>query len=407
MELIRSWTSMHLIKEGNRMKKTRGKLLSILMAATISATMLLPQAKVSASEDAAAKVQQAYFPKKVTMKKAARKTEPAEWNKTDVKVYKFGNAEDALYYMMTGGIKYYNRNYFKNPEKIKITPVESGSLFLVIAGDNEQQAGAIYDADQKLIKKVSLTYVKADVKAGETYYVDFPRNCKEGLLTAYVLENECKGLVKDDLNMQKGEGKETYHTFKLTKRGYASFLVASLVENVGKTSYKIQKSEKGKWVTIGRTKTFSAMSTKESDITAAYGLAKGTYRLVLNASKEQLNTVVYERKYYSKKVAYKKSKAKKLNAKEVYTTNERAARWYKTEVTSTKKQKKLKISTAADQGGFKFTIYQSGKKNPIKTVKTSVKHLDKTVKLPKKKGTYYVKVSKVTKKTNGYYEIKK
>mgnify|MGYP001025416433 FL=1 len=389
------------------MKKTRGKLLSILMAATISATMLLPQAKVSASEDAAAKVQQAYFPKKVTMKKAARKTEPAEWNKTDVKVYKFGNAEDALYYMMTGGIKYYNRNYFKNPEKIKITPVESGSLFLVIAGDNEQQAGAIYDADQKLIKKVSLTYVKADVKAGETYYVDFPRNCKEGLLTAYVLENECKGLVKDDLNMQKGEGKETYHTFKLTKRGYASFLVASLVENVGKTSYKIQKSEKGKWVTIGRTKTFSAMSTKESDITAAYGLAKGTYRLVLNASKEQLNTVVYERKYYSKKVAYKKSKAKKLNAKEVYTTNERAARWYKTEVTSTKKQKKLKISTAADQGGFKFTIYQSGKKNPIKTVKTSVKHLDKTVKLPKKKGTYYVKVSKVTKKTNGYYEIKK
>lgn len=388
------------------MKKTRGKLLSILMAATISATMLLPQAKVSASEDAAAKVQQAYFPKKVTMKKAARKTEPAEWNKTDVKVYKFGNAEDALYYMMTGGIKYYNRNYFKNPEKIKITPVESGSLFLVIAGDNEQ-AGAIYDADQKLIKKVSLTYVKADVKAGETYYVDFPRNCKEGLLTAYVLENECKGLVKDNLNMQKGEGKETYHTFKLTKRGYASFLVASLVENVGKTSYKIQKSEKGKWVTIGRTKTFSAMSTKESDITAAYGLAKGTYRLVLNASKEQLNTVVYERKYYSKKVAYKKSKAKKLNAKEVYTTNERAARWYKTEVTSTKKQKKLKISTAADQGGFKFTIYQSGKKKPIKTVKTSVKHLDKTVKLPKKKGTYYVKVSKVTKKTNGYYEIKK
>ena len=388
------------------MKKTRGKLLSILMAATISATMLLPQSKVSASEDAAAKVQQAYFSKKVTMKKAARKTEPAEWNKTDVKVYKFGNAEDALYYMMTGGIKYYNRNYFKNPEKIKITPVESGSLFLVIAGDNEQ-AGAIYDADQKLIKKVSLTYVKADVKAGETYYVDFPRNCKEGLLTAYVLENECKGLVKDDLNMQKGEGKETYHTFKLTKRGYASFLVASLVENVGKTSYKIQKSEKGKWVTIGRTKTFSAMSTKESDITAAYGLAKGTYRLVLNASKEQLNTVVYERKYYSKKVAYKKSKAKKLNAKEVYTTNERAARWYKTEVTSTKKQKKLKISTAADQGGFKFTIYQSGKKKPIKTVKTSVKHLDKTVKLPKKKGTYYVKVSKVTKKTNGYYEIKK
>ena len=386
------------------MKKTRGKLLSILMAATISATMLLPQAKVSASEDAAAKVQQAYFPKKVTMKKAARKTEPAEWNKTDVKVYKFGNAEDALYYMMTGGIKYYNRNYFKNPEKIKITPVESGSLFLVIAGDNEQ-AGAIYDADQKLIKKVSLTYVKADVKAGETYYVDFPRNCKEGLLTAYVLENECKGLVKDDLNMQKGEGKETYHTFKLTKRGYAGFLVASLVENGGKTSYKIQKSEKGKWVTIGRTKIFSAMSTKESDITAAYGLAKGTYRLVLNASKEQLNTVVYERKYYSKKVAYKKSKAINLKSDidSIYTSTEKAARWYKVSVSSTKKRKAVTLSKDSVGGGFKFCVYQKGKR--LKTVKVTKNDKVKTVKLPKKKGAYYVKVTKLTSKTTGAYYL--
>ncbi len=108
-----------------------------------------------------------------------------------------------------------------------------------------------------------------------------------------------------------------------------------------------------------------------------------------------------------RKIAYKKSKAKNLNATEIYTINEKAARWYKLYVTSTKKQSKLKILTVADQGGFKFTIYQSGKKKPIKTVKTSVKHLDKTVKLPKKKGTYYVKVSKVTKKTNGYYEIKK
>lgn len=47
------------------------------------------------------------------------------------------------------------------------------------------------------------------------------------------------------------------------------------------------------------------------------------------------------------------------------------------------------------------------RKNQVKTVKTSAKHLEKTVKLPKKKGMYYVKVSKRTKKTNGYYEIKK
>lgn len=88
------------------------------MARIISATMLLPQAKVSASEDAKKKSTAVLFSTESNDEKVAKKTEPAEWNKTDVKVYKFGDAEDALYYMLTGGIKYYNRTYFKNPEKL-------------------------------------------------------------------------------------------------------------------------------------------------------------------------------------------------------------------------------------------------------------------------------------------------
>lgn len=44
--------------------------------------------------------------------------------------------------------------------------------------------------------------------------------------------------------MQKGEEKETYHTFKMTKRGFAGFVVASMVEDGGNTSYKVQKNEK-------------------------------------------------------------------------------------------------------------------------------------------------------------------
>ena len=76
--------------------------------------------------------------------------------------------------MMTGGIKYYNRNYFKNPEKIKITPVESGSLFLVIAGDNEQ-AGAIYDADQKLIKKSIINICKGRCKSRRNILCRLPK----------------------------------------------------------------------------------------------------------------------------------------------------------------------------------------------------------------------------------------
>ena len=57
--------------------------------------------------------------------------------------------------------------------------------------------------------------------------------------------------------------------------------------------------------------------------------------------------------------------------------NEKAARWYKVSVKSSKKQSKLKILTVADQGGFKFTIYERGKKNQFKTVKTSDKTLRK------------------------------
>lgn len=237
-----------------------------------------------------------------------------------------------------------------------------------------------------MIKKLPLSYVKAQVNAGETYYIEFPKNCKEGLITAYVLQNECGGLAKNDLNMQKGEEKETYHTFKMTKRGFAGFVVASMVEDGGNTSYKVQKNEKGKWITIGRTKSFKPTNEDETQIAVGYGLSKGNYRLVLKAPKEQLNTMLYTTKNYAKKkVAYKKSKAKNLNATEMYTMNEKAARWYKVSVKSSKKQSKLKILTVADQGGFKFTIYERGKKKPVKTVKTSAKHLEKTVKLPKKK----------------------
>ncbi len=101
--------------------------------------------------------------------------------------------------------------------------------------------------------------------------------------------------------MQKGEEKETYHTFKMTKRGFAGFVVASMVEDGGNTSYKVQKNEKGKWITIGRTKSFKPTNEDETQIAVGYGLSKGNYRLVLKAPKEQLNTMLYTTKNYAKR----------------------------------------------------------------------------------------------------------
>ena len=121
------------------MKKMKSRLFRILMAAVISAAMLCPQVKVSAADGLVSKAATSYFPSKTVMKKTARKTEPEEWNQKEIKAYKFGTLEDALYYALTGGIKYYDQNYFKNPDLIKLTPVESGALGLAVVGDNKQE----------------------------------------------------------------------------------------------------------------------------------------------------------------------------------------------------------------------------------------------------------------------------
>ena len=48
---------------------------------------------------------------------------------------------------------------------------------------------------------------------------------------------------------------------------------------------------------------------------------------------------------------------------------------------------------------------KKGKKKAIKTIKVTGNANAKIAKMPKKKGTYYIRISKLTKKTNGTYEI--
>ena len=385
------------------MRKLATKVFSIMMAAVVSVSMICPQVKASAADkkEVAAKLQKKlHFPEQSQLKKSSRKTQPEEWNKTEFKVYKFDNVEDAAYYLLTGGTKYYSKSFFKNTQKIKITAVESGALVLGITADTGY-AGAVYDANGKLLEKTTV-FIKTDVKAGESFYIEFPRNTQEGMITAYMLKNQFTTL-KEDFNIQKGEGTETYHTFKMNKRGLTTFIIMNLVEKGGNTDYKVQRKENGKWRTIGST----GKVKYTAPVLEGYGLSTGTYRLALKAGKKQLTTILFDKEYVKKNVAYKKSKAKKIDAENMYTEKEQAARWYKHTVKSTKKQTELSLETEPNCGGFKFVIYQKGRSKAIKTVKTSVNHEDYTVKLPKKKGTYYIKVSKTTKKTNGYYSISK
>lgn len=79
------------------------------------------------------------------------------------------------------------------------------------------------------------------------------------------------------------------------------------------------------------------------DSALLYGLEAGKYRLALKTPKDQIINVEYTRDKSKKKAAYKKSKAINLKSDidSIYTSTEKAARWYKASVSSTKKEKQL------------------------------------------------------------------
>lgn len=101
-------------------------------------------------------------------------------------------------------------------------------------------------------------------------------------------------------------------------------------------------------------------------------------------------------------IRQRKQKHKQLKGKTVrniYTTSEKAARWYK--VKATKKQS-IKISTNNNSGKLEVSIYKR-KKKVLK--KLSFKgEQSKTYRV--KKGTYYVKTAKSGAKMNGEYTIR-
>lgn len=173
-------------------------------------------------------------------------------------------------------------------------------------------------------------------------------------------------------------------------------------KKVEKVGAYVEKNVNGTWQRVG----YSAyIKPSEFGTALGYGLQPGKYRMALKNPKDNIINVEYKRKTTNKNVAYKKSKAinVKSNLLNVYTTEEHTARWYKVSVSSTKKRTGVLLSKYSVGGGFQFKVYQKGK--VIKTVKVKKDDDEKYVTLPKKKGTYYIKVSKLTDKTTGVYEL--
>lgn len=339
--------------------------------------------------------------------KQARYVEPEEWNRTEIKAYQFDSTDKFENYLLTGGAHLYNKNFKQSDRMVKIT-VEDPGYFVISAdtdGDGSQKV-KLYDSTKK--KVLAQTTSDGDLeygrlaKTGETFYIQLPAKIDKIIITSGVIKDEFGSMKASDTYYESGTGAATYHPFSISKRSAVEFNISAINRKGGETYAYIEKKEKGVWKRLDNTVKIEPASYDDDFI---HGLQKGEYRLLIKAPKTQLNAVSFTKSSKSKNVAYKKSKAinVKSSLQNVYTTEEHTARWYKVAVSSTKKRTGVLLSKYSVGGGFQFKVYQKGK--VIKTVKVKKDDDEKYVTLPKKKGTYYIKVSKLTDKTTGVYEL--
>ena len=364
---------------------------AVLLAAGLSIGMFSP------SVSAAVKIN------KTAQMKAAKNVEPEEWNKAELTAYQFDTEDDFLKYMASGGLHLYNKNYKAKDHWVKIKVADPGLFAIDVMGDSKVKI-PLYDATKKkvLIKDLNGDEYSAVVKAGDEFYVKLPTKINKIIILTGVMKTEFGSMANDKRYYEVGKGTTTYHPFSISKRSRVYLEIAPVGKKVEKVGAYVEKNVNGTWQRVG----YSAnIKPAEYGTALGYGLQPGKYRMVLKNPKDNIINIEYKRKTTNKNVAYKKSKAinVKSSLQNVYTTEEHTARWYKVAVSSTKKRTGVLLSKYSVGGGFQFKVYQKGK--VIKTVKVKKDDDEKYVTLPKKKGTYYIKVSKLTDKTTGVYEL--
>lgn len=378
------------------MRKILKKTLTFMTAAAIGISMNYPNMTVYAGQ---------------RMQMQERYTTPKEWNRAEITAYQFDSTDKFENYLQTGGTHLYNDKFQEKDRMIKITVADAGYFTIATETDgNKSQKVKLYDVTKK--KVLAQTTVDGDLeygrlaKAGEIFYLQMPAKIDKIFVTTGVIKDGFDAMKSSDTYYESGTGNITYHPFSITKRSAVEFNISAVNRNSGITYAHIEKKENGQWKRIDNTVKIKQASYDDDFV---HGLTKGEYRLAVKAPATQLNAVSYTSSSKKKNAAYKKSKAKKIKldgqTSNIYTIGEKAARWYKVSITSTKKKRILNLGKDTVSGGYKFTIYPKGKKKAIKTIKVTGNANAKTAKMPKKKGTYYIKVSKLTKKTNGTYEI--
>ena len=388
-------------------KQTIKKFIAVLLTAGICAGLFA--APVFAAEKTA---KTTIITNAKVSKKSARYIEPEEWNQKELFAYLFDTGNEMTQYVTTGGLHYYNDNYKEKDHWIKVTLKDSGLFYVMTASDD----GSIQIYDQS--KKNRIETLTADekieymikAKAGDVFYIKLPKKIEEQSIVVAVLKDGFGTIQAGNSYGESATGNTMYHSFSIAKRSLSQMALKVMHKDKGNVTVQVQKYVKGNWINIGYKKTIKPRTDDYIDINkyVINGLQAGKYRVVLNTQKGQVYCLSYGISKMNKNVAYTRSKAKIKKdsyVQNIYTQGETASRWYKFTRKASDKVNVLNITKATNGGGFKFTIYKKGKKKPIKTIKVKTNESIGVVNLPKGKGTYYVKVNKLTKKTNGTYTI--
>lgn len=197
-----------------------------------------------------------------------------------------------------------------------------------------------------------------------------------------------------------GNGSNIVQTFSISGRRQ----VWIDADSTGKAY--IQKYSNNTWKRVSYDKKF--VGTSKNLARAYYALSSGKYRLIMKPTDGALVEFAYGNKKYTGKYATKKSKAKSISRKKsktnVLTASDakNKSHYYKIKVTK-KRNSRIDVTTWQNSGKIRVTI--SGKGVKTKTVNyTSSKAVKYTAKL--KKGTYYIRITKMTKNTSGAYKVK-
>ncbi len=287
-----------------------------------------------------------------------------------------------------------------------------------------------YEDGERKVRIIPYGMYLLPVRKDKTYYIRFPEEAftegEEGCrMYVYMFPKPAEDIKQiaateyspgSEVYLSEGKGKYVYYPFTIQKKSLVALDADPMFLGGGDRVYcKVQKKIKGKWKDIVSVRSKRA-SGGQLGIMAPYGLSKGRYRLGIKAQKGQITRFALVRTAAGAKNPTKKSRAAVLDkGKEkdgVFMWEDKKAHWYKVVKSRKNRVKKLQMKVSAATDKINYTIYKKGISKPVKKVGIRgrerplqfIEYKSKTYVL-KDNGTYYIKVGKANKKTNGAYKI--